>query len=174
MSDNRKPQIENRQSGALDYWPEPELDRIGAELVGKYHNHLLEAEISYLVTSKTMSRAGKAIAGKARKASGLIKYYARSDFIIVVADTFWQAVGRPERLALVDHELSHCSVDHDEDGNRSWVLVGHDIEEFTAVVDRHGLWHDALKKFGRSAAKQLELDLAKPNQKSEAKAEVVH
>lgn len=143
-----------------EYWADSELEEIATELIRKHHNHLLEAEISYRITSKPMSRAGKAIAGKAKKASGLLKHYARVDFIIVVADWAWDGESREKHMALVDHELCHCSVEHDKAGNRSWILVGHDVEEFTKIIDRHGLWHEGLKPFGQAVVRQLELPLA--------------
>lgn len=154
-----------------EYWPDSQLEEIAAGLIQKHHNHLIEAQISYRVTSKTMSRAGKAIAGKAKKASGLLQHFAGADFVIVVSDAFWVDMDRRRRTALVDHELCHCSIDHDDDGNRSWVLAGHDTEEFTAVIDRHGLWHDGLKPFAEAVARQLELPL-KADEKPKKKATV--
>lgn len=149
----------NTDDSTPEYWRDSELEEIGKSLIQKHHNHLLEAEISYLVTSRAMSRAGKRVAGKARKTSGVLKYYARADFEIVVSGAIWGEMLQAEREALVDHELSHCSVEHDDDGNRNWVFRGHDIEEFIAVVDRHGLWHEDLKTFGEAVARQLELPL---------------
>ena len=114
-----------------EYWRDPQLEEIAADLIKKHHNHLFDAEISYRVTSKPMSRAGKAIAGKARKASGLLKHFADADFIVIVSDIFWNKMDPPARRAVVDHELCHCSVEYDEDGELSWILMGHDVEEFT-------------------------------------------
>lgn len=140
-----------------EYWRDPELDVLGKEIVQKHHEHLREAEIAYLLTFRPMTSAGKTLAGKARKASGLIGYYSQSDFLIIVSFEFWQAATPSQRRALLDHEICHCSVEYDKDGGRHWTLKGHDIEEFTAIVDRHGLWHDGLKQFGQAVARQLEL-----------------
>lgn len=154
-----------------EYWRDPQLEEVAERLIQKHHNHLLEAKISYRVTSRAMSRAGKTLAGKARKTCGILKHYAQADFMIVVCHTFWNEMIPAEREALVDHELCHCSVEHDEEGNRSWVLRGHDIEEFTAVVDRRGLWKEDLKQFGQAVARQLELPL-EADAKSKKKATV--
>src|SRR3990167_3357682 len=86
-----------------EYWRDPQLEEIAADLIKKHHNHLFDAEISYRVTSKPMSRAGKAIAGKARKASGLLKHFADADFIVIVSDIFWNKMDPPARRPVVHH-----------------------------------------------------------------------
>jgi hypothetical protein len=63
------------------------------------------------------------------------------------------------RMALVDHELSHCwfaTVDNDgvtqkfhQDGSPWWTIRGHDLEEFCGVVERHGLWSEDLRAMAR-------------------------
>ena len=166
MKKNEKPLVElsreqlraqKAKDGEPEYWRDPQLEDMGKELVQEVHEHLREAEISYLLTSKPMSNTGKTLAGKARKVSGILRYYAQSDFLIIVSNDFWQEAAIPERRALLDHEHCHCSVEYDKDGGRQWILKGHDIEEFTAIVDRRGLWHDELEKFGQAVARQLEL-----------------
>lgn len=152
-----------------EYWHDPQLEEIGKSLIQKHHNHLLEAEISYLVTSRQKIKAGVVEIGHSKRPSGLLKHYARADFIVIIADDFWHGAERIKREALVDHELCHCSVEYDESGERSWIIRRHDIEEFTAVVDRHGLWTDELKQFGQAVARQLELPLSgdeKPKKKA--------
>jgi len=64
-----------------------------------------------------------------------------------------------QRVALVDHELCHCQVDEEE--FTPWVRP-HSIEEFTEIVDRHGLWEPDLERFARSVrgAKTLPFDSA--------------
>lgn len=142
-----------------DYWHDPQLEEIGKSLVQKHHNHLLAAEIGYLVTKKAMNRGGKLILGKARRPSGLLGYFSRADFLIVVQGGEWAKADRDKREALVDHELCHCTLEYNEEGERIWTLRGHDLEEFSAIVERHGLWKEDVKQFTETAARQLKLPL---------------
>ncbi len=156
-----------------EYWRDPQLEEMGKELVQEIHEHLREAEFSYLLTSRPMNRAGKTLAGKARKVSGVLHYYTQSDFLIIVSNDFWQEAADTDRRALLDHELCHCSVEYDKEGGRQWTLKGHDIEEFIAIIDRRGLWHNELKQFGQAIAKQLELDFTQDDTE-DAKETKVH
>jgi hypothetical protein len=57
---------------------------------------------------------------------------------------------QPTRRALVDHELTHCG----QKVNGGWYVVGHDLEDFAAVVRRHGLWNENVKMYLRAAEKR--------------------
>ncbi len=151
---------EDRYADSPDYWRDSALDHLAEEVRMKWHEHLHEAEISFLMTKKPMSRGGRAIAGKAKLSKGLLSFYSKADFVIIVSAEFWDKADVPKRRALLDHELKHCTYEEDEkSGEKIWMLRGHDIEEFTDVVDRHGLWHDGLKTFGHAVGRQLELGL---------------
>lgn len=153
-----------------DYWRDSTLDHLAEEVRQKWHEHLHDAVMSYLLTKKPMNRGGKAIAGKAKLSKGLIYFYSKSDFIIIVSAEFWDRADVSQRRALLDHELKHCAFEEDEkSGEVTWLLRGHDIEEFTDVVDRHGLWHDGLKTFGQAVGRQLELGLEPKKEKARAR-----
>ena len=59
-----------------------------------------------------------------------------------------------QREALIEHVLCHIDKDWDKEGNPKYSLVGHDLEEFSAVVQRHGMWMNDIKSF-MLAAQQL-------------------
>lgn len=68
-----------------------------------------------------------------------------------------------QRIALLDHELCHAApmLDDrtqeqvvDERGRKVWRMVKHDIEEFGAIVQRHGLYKADLEKFGAEILKK--------------------
>ena len=65
-----------------------------------------------------------------------------------------------QRLALIDHELCHIVRDVDSDSGFS--MRSHDIEEFAAVVERHGAWKADVHHF-LAAAKNAQLDLFDPS-----------
>lgn len=116
----------------------PEVLEIAEELIGKYHDSLVEANIAFLFRDKAPASNGRITLGQAKKVSPdtqmlmPVKYH----FLIWLAEDMWQSLDHKQRMALVDHELSHCFFDGA--GNAS--IVKHDIEEFNTVIERWGFW----------------------------------
>lgn len=156
----------NNHADKPDYWRDTALDKLAEELRLKHHEHLRDTEISYLMTKKVKPKNGMMSYGKTKCPNGLLKHFARTDFIITMTAELWDEADLSKRRAMVDHELCHCAFEEDEEGNRTPIIRHHDIEEFTKIIDRHGLWHDDLKTFGQAVGRQLELGL---NDKAEAK-----
>ncbi|PKN85929.1 MAG: hypothetical protein CVU46_09600 [Chloroflexi bacterium HGW-Chloroflexi-8] len=77
-----------------------------------------------------------------------------ADFIIWVSKIIWEGQGEKTRMAIMDHELSHCGI---EDGTP--YIKPHDVEEFKDVIDRHGLWNADLLKMGETIKRRYQLVL---------------
>jgi hypothetical protein len=78
------------------------------------------------------------------------------DFLIVLNADFWGAASDREREILVAHEAMHCGQELDpfgapkfrkSDGAPVLGMVGHDVEEFHAIVRRYGAWKSDLVEF---------------------------
>lgn len=147
--------------------PAPEVERIGKKMVEQYHPDLRGTRIEYVFRSKATKRHGRATAGTAQKYTGLKAMLATPGaqssedlafFVITIARDIWETLDPRKREALVDHELEHCRIEVDEDGDAHLTMRGHDIEEFSSIVGRHGLWSDDLEWFVTSLpAEQLDL-----------------
>lgn len=162
------------------YWRAHEVETIVEELVPKHHDHLDRPDVTIrCVFRDTVSKSrGRIVLGKARKVSGLAAHLVglvRKDdlgddpadfFVIEVPAEPWSNLTHPQREALVDHELCHfyVAIPDDPDADRKLVILGHDLEEFTAIVERHGLWKPDLKEFAQVVAQrgQLAIDDATP------------
>lgn len=114
---------------------------IASALVGAVHTHLTSAHIAYLFREQ-LAGHNCVVYGKAAKAAGLLEFLSGFDFTVMFNWTEWIRLTPPQRIALVDHELTHCIR-----GETSWDLVGHDVEEFGAIVGRWGLWRPSLRAF---------------------------
>lgn len=76
-------------------------------------------------------------------------------FLVVLDAGYWAECGARNREILVFHELTHCQQKRDRygdlrfdmDGNPVYGLRAHDVEEFTSVVRRYGVWNDELREF---------------------------
>lgn len=143
-------------------WPEGhtyyEADQpreVGKLLVGALHRHLANASIGYVFREK-MSDRDKAILGKAGKAGAKLEFFTDLDFLIEVNWSGWLRLSKAQRVALIDHELCHFGVEATEKGPR-WVLLHHDVEEFSAIVQRWGLWRPDLREFAGIVSEQRDL-----------------
>lgn len=147
---------------AKGYTPAPEVQAIADKLIDQYHDHLRRVRIEYVFVTELVKKGGKLIWGQARKVSGLSAWLAtpeeeRSDepnpfFVVEIILPMWNRLEERQRIALVDHELSHFSTDY----NDKPLMIPHDLEEFTNVVRRHGLWRPEVEFFAE-ASRQFSL-----------------
>lgn len=144
----------------------PEVERIARELIAEHHTHLVEARIAYLFRLGDWTQLGQTVAGKGVKLGARERFLVEADFVVIINVGFWRQLAPVHRKALVDHELCHCGR-HAEDGpagSPRWELWPHDIEEFRAVIGRHGLWRPEVEEMAATmaeASRQLPLARAK-------------
>lgn len=153
--------------------------RIMAELRSRHHKHLDPARIAIAWRKALKADVdGRLILGKCVKASDLGRELAAWDFIILLNREVWNETnfGDKKRTALLDHELCHAEIaldkktlepKYDERGRNIWRTRKHDIEEFRAVVERHGCYKFDLEQFARAlldkrAAPPLFAEIEKP------------
>jgi hypothetical protein len=125
------------------------VKEIATELIKLYHTHLKDVPIFYLFNDGNMS--DWATMSKRNEREQYISVYK---FLMEVNFKQWGMLTEEQRIALVDHELCHATI---EDGKP--VLIDHEIEEFSVVVSRHGLWRENVRTFGYVCADQLSLNL---------------
>lgn len=90
----------------------------------------------------------------------------------------WKLFSSEQREELVDHELCHFSRTSWEepdpkiegkwitvygtvDDPDSWSIREHDVEEFSDIIDRHGLWETGIEQFAaavREAEHQMNFE----------------
>jgi len=118
----------------VTFYESQELNQIGDKLTGEL---LKEAplKIKFLLISGRIRYAGRA-----SKASPLLKFLTGHDLIVLINKDVWDSLSQNGKEALVFHELYHIQV---SDGKVS--LKKHDIEEFVKVIERYGPWTDTLK-----------------------------
>lgn len=128
----------------------PALYGLLDELVAEHHmSDLADARIALMWRYEMKpDRDGHVTLGKARKVSERERQFHDHDFVIELNHEAWQTVLEPaQRRALLDHELEHCGRVEAEDGSSAYYLRKHDVEEFRAVVRRHGIWKQDLQDF---------------------------
>lgn len=132
----------------------PQAEAIGTVLISALHPHLVEAKIAYLFR-EGMQRRGRVRLGVAQKAGTKLVYLAGFDFVLDFNWTYWGKLTPVQRIALVDHELTHCARGPEGEG---WAVRAHDVEEFSSIVERWGLWTRDLVDFS-TAARESQINL---------------
>jgi len=152
--------------------PEPDdgLEPVVARVLGMpEHAHLVDHEIdlAFLFRCEPKEFGGRMVLGTVYepKVQGGLKDVFEwmisrllgrlPRFLVVLDDGYWQECGARNREILVFHELTHCQQKLDRygaprfdlDGNPVYGLRAHDVEEFTSVVRRYGVWNDELREF---------------------------
>jgi hypothetical protein len=154
----KKVNYELIQAGSLSGQPMYAMLR---ELIDNYHAELRSARIALAWNlSWKPDVDGRVTLGKCKKASDLDRELYQFDFVIMLQYEFWQdaEVTDEQRRALLDHELSHAAPKmgddgeqvEDERGRKVWRMRKHDIEEFSAVVQRHGTYKRDLEHFAQA------------------------
>ena len=124
-----------------------------SKVIPSWHPEIAQLKIKYLFTDEMFDKNRELLA-KIKKASGLELFLSECSLLLMVNYPAWERMDAKQRLALIDHELCHVKVDVDKAGQVSFKMVSHDVEEFEAVVKRHGLWKRDLMDF------QMSLSLA--------------
>jgi hypothetical protein len=160
------------------YWHARDVEDVAEKLIADHHTDLRDVPIRYVFRDPATRHRGNLVLGKARKVGGLnaalVGLVGReeselAEFLVVeVAFPEWTALTADQRRALVDHELCHFEVVYpdDEEKERTVRLRGHDVEEFTEIVERHGAWRPAQEALARAAGQvpgQTELDPEAPS-----------
>lgn len=116
---------------------------IMAEIVNEYHSSLLNCKIKCLFYDKPRKRSGKIILATAEAVSAKYSYLTGLNFIISVYDGAWGVMVDQEKRALLDHELNHCFIGENKDGEPVYTILPHDVEDFRVIIERYGAdWAD--------------------------------
>ena len=130
---------------------------IANSIIPDFHEHLAGIKIAYLLKLtedekpiKLPSRSGKKLVfGSAAKIADKLHFLSGYVFVIEFDEKLWKSLSDRQQMALVDHELCHCG--YDDDGP---YIKDHDLTEFRAVIARHGMWTDDVKRFVQVATGQ--------------------
>lgn len=143
--------------------PAFEAQKLAADCMDSYHEDLLEARILWLFTTAKRTRGGRVVLGTAGRTNALQRFLSSGnesvatghDYIILISEKRWQTSLATQRAALIDHLLCRCvkrEVLNKTTGNMttSWGTVGPDVEEFTDVILRHGVWLPEQQTFAKA------------------------
>lgn len=136
------------------------------------HQHLADNEITFgwLMRHEPKVKGGRTELGSVHETASMAQGGFRDlfeqllagmlghlpQFVVVINLPWWEQASEMEREALVFHELAHVRQKVDkygaprfnvQTGLPVYGIHGHDVEEFTSVVARYGLWKSDLREF---------------------------
>lgn len=123
--------------------PSAELEALGQSLIARYPDtlgHVADVQVAYLWKKSGGKKGGNGVFGKTLKRGGLVSAFTTADFIVWLAADHCAAADYSQRQLehLLKHELTHIGyedpADDDGDGERKFVLRGHDLEVFLSDV----------------------------------------
>ncbi len=134
----------------------PTVLDLAREIINEYHHHLGYYRIGFVFRSEPLKKGGRLAIGNTSKVSPKYSAHVDLNFIIWLAKDAWDNLTLMQRKALIDHELCHISP--------AGRLLSHDIEEFTEIIKRYGLWTMDLLRADTAfeQARQLQLNIGEP------------
>lgn len=137
--------------------------RLLKQAVANWHPDLAGQSLALMFKYGVKAKKGRVKLGSATVMSNKLRELSGYDAVVELNASAWlgmdgyQPMGEKKRLALIDHELSHLTVEVTEQSGECVLKArDHDITEFTAVIKRHGAWNENLKEMVE-VMQQLEL-----------------
>ena len=134
-----------------------------ARLIVGYHEHLKDARIALAWNLAWKADVdGRLCLGKCKKGSDLDRELHGYDFVILLNQEAFATMQPAQRVAILDHELSHAQVKlddetaepaRDERGRTCYRIKKHDLEEFADVVERNGIYKGDIAAFCKAAVR---------------------
>ena len=159
---------------AVDFEEATVVREMAQSIIMEHHPHLHDARdmVGYYFRHGSSDWAGKA-----HKCTAFERHVTGYMLFVYINHDAWKALKHEQRLALVDHELCHFfrkseqvySPDAQQfvdkwlsvDDSDSWSMRDHDVEEFSEIIVRHGLWEQGIEKFAaavRATGYQMTFD----------------
>lgn len=126
-------------------WAEaaPSVIHTAENLIENFHPVLVNARIAFVFRSEAQKQGDRMILGQCTKVPAKFRPYLDYDYIIWLSEADYMAMDDLQREALVDHELCHCKYNAE---TGTWGIRPHDVQEFSAVIERHGIWSPDTRK----------------------------
>ena len=115
---------------------------IGADLI-KTESSLRDlaisnAEVVFLSSEYKKKNGAKITHAECEKIADRYKWGIPADFTITVFEPNIEGFSDEQIRILLFHELLHIRIDTDGNGNESYGIYPHDLEDFKEIVDRFG------------------------------------
>lgn len=102
-----------------------------------------DATICFLSSDAAKTSRGRAVHGQCERVPDKWKWSVPADYAITIFEPNVDGMSEKQIEILLFHELLHVLIDHDKDGGEVYRIRPHDLEDFTSVIERFGVYWDA-------------------------------
>lgn len=139
-----------REAGDFEDCPQPVYDVLSIVLATNEHRSLNQYKFRCIFAKKITHSKGRRTLATIKRLSPKENLLSGVDVLITIDFYFWTE--NPEKQeALLFHELCHLMISEEGD----LTTVGHDLEEFYAVIKRYGDWNHDVKPFADALQGEL-------------------
>ena len=143
MTKNNK-SAKSAKSAKKEFEISTELEELANKIISEQSLDVSPSKISYLLVYPNIA---KTVAGRCIKTSKELAFFSGNDYLIEMSGELWDALDDSVRYVLMQHELMHIMVAmNDKTGDWKFELRRHDIEDFSAIIKKHGVdWISKVK-----------------------------
>ncbi len=145
-----------------------EVHNLLNDIIKEHHKELGRSNFLILFKHGGWESKGRRILGKVKVFSEDMRSTFGKDAAITINKDAWDYFTDAQKRYLLDHELYHLDIVQDKnfdtvelpDGRPKLTTVPHDLEDFVAIVKRHGIIMEDMKRLVRALddAKQVTID----------------
>ena len=103
----------------------------------EHHPSLVNAKIAYLYKNQELKEGKKIQYSETQKVNPKMKALCDIDFVITIHFQAWRELDENSKLIVLDHALSHCFVEENENDDVIMKVLKHDFEEFGHIISRY-------------------------------------
>lgn len=122
--------------------------KIGAELIETEDalRYIKESNASIVYLSSEHKKTGnhKIIHAQCEKIAEKYKWGIPADFTITVFEPNVEKFTEEQMRILIFHELLHIGIEVGDDGEETYSIIPHDLEDFKLIIDRYGTDWDSV------------------------------
>ena len=138
----------------MDFWrAEEDVKPIADKLITECKPELEGVVIVYLFKEKAGKKGNKLVIATARKVTSKenvvhsFKGKPSIDFVIEIGNDAWKELDTRQKEAVVLHELCHCAMHSKNENEPEPIIMQHEVEEFSVVVELYGCYTHDIQKF---------------------------
>lgn len=127
-----------------EYVKSQDLEVLADKVMHDKNMGIENIRIKYLLVYPCIS---KKLAGRCTRANNLLKVFGETDYVIEMSGDLWDKLDDQTKEILMWHELLHVHpVQNEKTGEVTYAIRDHDVKDFHAIIQAHGIdWFSNLK-----------------------------
>ncbi len=135
---------QNKTSKKKEFEISDELKSIAEKVINNENIGIdNNVKIQYLLVYPNIS---KKVAGRCMKTNNEFKFNTGIHYIIEMSGELWDKLDDTVKYVLTQHELMHINIETRDNGDIEYNLRDHDVQDFSSIINKHGIdWITKIK-----------------------------